>query len=155
MSRNDDDEFTDDVQQLDKSLDYAMNDLLLSVRWLTVQHHKTWRPATDVYETEDNIVVRVEVAGVRERDFTVSLSNRTLVITGFRRDDEPKLAYQQLEIPYGHFRTQVFLPYAVEQDEISAFYKDGLLTVVLPKVKLKKIQVRQGHASASSGIDQI
>ncbi len=153
MSRNDDNEFMDDVQQLDKSPDYAMGDLLLTVRWLTVQHQKTWRPATDVYETDDSVVVRVEVAGVRERDFTVSLSNRNLVITGFRRDDEPKLAYQQLEIPYGHFRTQVFLPYAVEQEEISAFYKDGLLTVVLPKVKAKKIQVRQANAATSHQVE--
>ncbi len=153
MSRNDDSEPGNDVRQDDKSADYTINDLMLTVRWLTTRQQKTWRPATDVYETDECVIVKVEVAGVSERDFTISLSNRNLVITGIRRDCESKLAYQQLEIPYGHFRTQVFLPYAVDQEAISAHYKDGFLTVSLPKVEIKKIEVRRANASASQNVD--
>ncbi|MBN1936486.1 MAG: Hsp20/alpha crystallin family protein [Anaerolineae bacterium] len=153
MSRNDDNELTDDVRQADKPSDYAINDLMLTVRWLTTRQQKTWRPATDVYETDESVIVKVEVAGVSERDFTISLSNRNLIITGIRRDCDPKLAYQQLEIPYGQFRTQVFLPYAVEQEEINASYKDGFLTVLLPKIKVKKIQIKQASASTSQNVE--
>jgi len=85
--------------------------------------------------------VKVEVAGMSEQDFTVSLANRRLSISGVRRHSECKLAYQQLEIPYGHFSTEVFLPYGVERDEIRATYDNGFLTVTLPKVKTHRVQI--------------
>ena len=55
------------------------------------------------------VVVRVEVAGMKETDLAVSLTDRVLVITGVRQDPSPKVAYHQMEIRYGEFRTEVFL----------------------------------------------
>ena len=69
-----------------------------------------WRPPTDVYETEDAIVVRVEIAGMREADFTVALVERSLLIRGVRQDLTERRAYYQMEIPFGEFSTEVELP---------------------------------------------
>lgn len=147
MSQNDDNEIQERLGELHKPADQLFNDVMLTMRWLTERQHKTWHPSTDVYETDESVIIKVEVAGMQEQDFTISLSNRNLIVTGVRRDPvECKLAYQQLEIPYGPFRAQVFLPYAVEQDEIAASYKDGFLIVVLPKAKPHRIQIKEAAA---------
>jgi HSP20 family protein len=87
------------------------------------------------------MTVKVEVAGMSEQDFVVSLSNRRLTVSGVRRDSSCKVSYQQLEIPYGHFSTEVFLPYAVDQNAIKATYENGFLTVTLPKVEAHRVNI--------------
>ena len=71
-----------------------------------------------------------------------------------RRDSESKLAYQQLEIPYGRFRTQVFLPYAVDQDKITASYKNGFLTVVLPKAQPVSVELKEAVQSKQNAQEE-
>jgi HSP20 family protein len=131
----------DEVQRMQKRMDRLFNDMIPTIGWVAVRQQRKWRPLTDVYETEDSVIVKVEVAGMSEQDFCVSLSNRNLTISGVRRDPDCKLSYQQLEIPYGQFHTEVFLPYAVEREEIRATYENGFLTVVLPKVKAHQVRV--------------
>jgi HSP20 family protein len=65
----------------------------------------------------------------------ISFANRVLTVTGTRRDPSDKLTYQQMEIKYGSFRTDVFLPWPVKADGIEASYDDGFLVIVLPKAK--------------------
>jgi HSP20 family molecular chaperone IbpA len=145
MSQDDDNEVLDEIRQVYKPTNHLLNDMMLTVRWLSMRQEKTWRPATDVYETKNAVVVKAEIAGMQEQDFNISLSNRNLVITGVRRDPDSKLAYQQLEIPYGRFRTQVFLPYAVDQEKITASYKNGFLSVVLPKAQPVSIELKEAE----------
>jgi HSP20 family protein len=142
MPQNDDQVF-EEMQRMQRRMDRLFNDMVPTVRWLSIGEPKTWRPPTDVYETDECVIVKVEIAGMSEEGFEISLSNRSLTITGSRRDPDYKLAYQQLEIPYGHFRTEVFLPYAVDHNEIRATYENGFLTVVLPKVKKHRVQVQE------------
>jgi HSP20 family protein len=94
-----------------------------------------WVPPIDVYETEDMVVVQVEIAGVRQSDISVSLYDRRLVVTGTRIDGGPaRRAYHQMEINYGDFRAEVDLPVAVDEQRVDATYSDGFLRVVLPKL---------------------
>jgi len=104
-----------------------------------------WRPPTDVYETDDSVVVIVEVAGLKEGDYEITLTNRTLTVKGQRRDPADKLAYHQMEINYGEFRTQVYLPWPLEDTDegVEATYEDGFLRVVLRKAQPRRIPVRQ------------
>lgn len=101
--------------------------------WTLMRKHRVWRPPTDVYETDSHIVVRVEIAGVCEDDFHLSLSERRLIISGWRHDPVAKLACQRMEINYGEFRAEVYLPWSLSEDEIEAVYEDGFLSVSLPK----------------------
>ena len=81
-----------------------------ALHWRLAMRPHVWRPPTDVYETEEAIVVRVEIAGMREQDFTVALDDRTLTIRGVRSDPTERRAFYQMEIPFGEFSTEVELP---------------------------------------------
>lgn len=134
------------MQRIQTRMDRLFTEVMPTIRWLSGGRPKAWRPLTDVYETDRDLVVKVEIAGMAEEDFTISLSNRSLRISGARSDPEDKLAYQQLEIPYGHFCTEIFLPYAVAYEDIQATYEVGFLTVVLPKAKIHHVRIQDEDA---------
>jgi HSP20 family molecular chaperone IbpA len=102
-----------------------------------------WRPPTDVYETESTILVRVEIAGMREEDFSISLANRFLSIRGIRQDVPERRAYYQMEILFGEFSTEVELPGPVVADNVTADYTDGFLRLEFPKELPKKIDIKE------------
>jgi len=97
--------------------------------------HETWRPPTDVYETPEGLVVKMELAGMREQDIEISLDEKTLLISGFRPDDRPseRISYYQMGVNYGPFAVQIFLPWPVQEDAVSATYDDGFLLIRLPR----------------------
>ena len=113
-----------------------------SSRWAMWPTGQTWRPPTDVFETDDAVIVRVEIAGMRDADFVVALHDHLLTISGQRADPAAKVAYHQLEVRYGEFRTEVYLHWAVEQGDIAAVYQDGFLIVTLPKAKVRHVHVQ-------------
>lgn len=94
-----------------------------------------WSPPTDVYETEKEYVVSVEVAGLRETDFEVVFENGVLFVSGQRPDVTERRAYHQMEIHFGKFSTAIVLPGAVDLDRSVAECKNGFLIVRLPKAK--------------------
>lgn len=107
--------------------------LVETIGWqVRVQHH-VWSPPTDLYETESDYVARVEVAGMREQDFSVVLEHNYLTISGARSEPHERRAYHQMEVRFGEFSTVVALPGPVEIKNCRAEYEDGFLTVTLPK----------------------
>ena len=110
-------------------------------RWASPGQLKIWRPPTDVYETDECVVVKVEIAGMEERDFAVSLDANVLTVSGVRNDPAAKLGYQQMEILYGHFETEVHLPRAIDEDRVEATYEDGFLQIRLPKAQPRQVPV--------------
>ncbi len=102
-----------------------------------------WSPPTDMYETETEYVVRVEIAGMREDDFEVTYEDGFLLIDGVRPDSAERRAYHQMEIRFGKFSTAVAIPGAVDLEASEAGYKDGFLVVVLPKAKPKSIAIEE------------
>ncbi len=113
----------------------------MNLRMSTRPH--VWRPPTDVYETEDAIVVRVEIAGMLENDFSIVLDGRYLSIRGLRSDVPERRAYHQIEIRFGEFATVVELPHEVSVSEIEAVYSSGFLQVRLPIARPVKISVEE------------
>jgi HSP20 family protein len=123
------------------------------LRW-SFGHEAVWRPPTDVFETDDSgVVVMVEIAGLREGDFDISLSGRNLVISGERSDPAEKRAYQQMEIRYGRFRTQVHLPWAIDPAQTGAQYENGLLKVTLRKAQARRIAISSADDAAANAAD--
>jgi HSP20 family protein len=111
-----------------------------------VMRSPAWRPPTDVYETEDAIVVRVEIAGMQDEDFSIELDERILAIRGVRPlpgDPPERRAYHQMEIRFGEFSSEVELPTAVLAAEVKADYENGFLRVVLPKLRPRQIQIKE------------
>ncbi len=111
------------------------------VHWRIAMRPHLWRPPTDMYETEDTIIIRVEIAGMREQDFNVALEDRTLTIRGARYDTSERRAYHQMEIPFGEFSTEVELPAPILVEGVEAVYRDGFLQITLPKVRPQQVRV--------------
>jgi HSP20 family molecular chaperone IbpA len=106
-----------------------------SATWLGAGQSRVWRPPTDVYETESEIVVQLEVAGAENTDFFLSLDDRRLTIHGVRDDAvTERRAYYQMEIHFGEFFCDVELPGSVDKEQIQAEYHDGFLRVTLLKI---------------------
>jgi HSP20 family protein len=101
----------------------------------------TWRPPTDVYEVESAVVVRVEIAGMRETDFAISIQERTLTIRGVRLDIPERRAYYQMEVMFGEFASEVELPFPVVVEQAQAEYRSGFLTIILPKMQPRQVPI--------------
>lgn len=99
-----------------------------------------WRPPTDVYETADAVIVRVEIAGMDETGFTIVLDGRNLHIRGSRPDVPERRAYHQMEIRFGDFASDVDLPSEVSVEQIEAMYGNGFLHIRLPKARPQQIK---------------
>ncbi len=100
-----------------------------------------WQPPTDVFESEDSVVVRVEIAGMLEEDFTVELDGRNLTVRGSRSDPPERRAYHQMEIRFGDFLVEIELPISVSMDNAVAGYSNGFLVIRLPKSKPRQISI--------------
>lgn len=100
-----------------------------------------WNPPTDVFETEENFIVRVEIAGMKDADFDVAIENQILMISGNRSEPNERRAYRQMEIRFGKFEIAVEISVPVEIERAVAEYKDGFLVVQLPKLSPKHIEV--------------
>jgi len=109
--------------------------------WRLAMRSQVWRPPTDVYETEDTLVVRVEIAGMRESDISISMDDRYLSIRGWRVDAPERRAYRQMEIRFGEFITEVELPFPVAIEKIEAVYSDGFLRIHLPRFDSNQAQI--------------
>ena len=99
-----------------------------------------WAPALDVHEDKDSFSVRVELPGMKREDIEVSLQDGALVISGERKEEkilEGTEVHRQ-ERYYGRFSRALTLPAAVAGDKVKAQYKDGILTVTLPKAEEAK-----------------
>ena len=105
-----------------------------------------WSPALDLYEDKDNIVAVVELPGMQKEDIEISLHDGMLTISGERKSQTSnREKAERTERYIGRFRRSVTLPTRVDADKISASYRDGILTVTLPKAeeaKPKQIEVK-------------
>jgi HSP20 family protein len=110
-------------------------------RWRVLMRTPSWRPPTDVYETEDKIIVRVEIAGMREQDFTIELNGRELTVRGARQDPAERRAFHQMEIRFGEFSLSLELPFHIVSEEVQAVYRDGFLVISMPKSRPRQIPV--------------
>jgi HSP20 family protein len=106
----------------------------------------TWTPSCDIYETENEIVVKAEIPGAKKEDVKVNIEGNLLTLMGERKFEEEtkKENYVRVERNYGQFLRRFTLPIFVNPSKITADFRDGMLTIVLPKLeeaKPKQIEV--------------
>lgn len=107
----------------------------------------TWSPAVDIFETYDAIVVQVEVPGLLREDIELNLDNNVLTLKGNRKLDKESADenYHRIERSYGSFSRSFSIPTMIKEDDIKADYKDGVLSIALPKkerARPKEIKIR-------------
>lgn len=128
-----------------------MFDSFFSDPWRSASRLGAFFPSMDVSENEKEVTVTAEIPGMDEKDIQVTYHKGVLAISGEKRDDRQEKAsrYHRIERTYGSFRREVSLPCEVEEDKITATFKKGVITVVLPKsarpeVLGKRISVTKG-----------
>lgn len=99
-----------------------------------------WTPALDVYEDKDNFTVKAELPGIKKEDIEVSLHDGCLSLSGERKSETKHDGAEvyRTERFFGRFQRTVTLPAAVAVDKVKAAYKDGVLTITLPKTEEAK-----------------
>ena len=101
-----------------------------------------WLPSLDVAETKNDVVVKAEIPGMDPKDIDISLTDGLLTIKGEKKQEreEKEKDYHLVERSYGTFTRSIRLPKEVQRDKINASYKNGVLTVTLPKSEEAKRQ---------------
>lgn len=109
------------------------------------QLFSAWTPALDVYQNNDNVIAMIELPGMKKEDIEISLHDGMLTISGERKTESQQGdKAERSERFVGKFRRSITLPTRIDANKVSASYKDGILTVTLPKAeeaKPKQIQV--------------
>jgi len=108
-----------------------------------------WMPAMDVYETDEKVVVTVELPGMRAEDVEVSVEDATLTVSGSREfsSEVEQESYHRIERRYGAFSRAVTLPPQVDTSKVDARCSDGVLTIQIPTIEKAKpttIKVKAG-----------
>ena len=127
--------FRDELDRFFEQPDFALSDLFGG-----------WTPAVDVLEDKDKLTVKAELPGFKREDINVSLHEDNLILSGERRceNEQKEGEFYRCERYYGRFHRSIPLPASVDMGKIDAKYRDGILTVTLPKAekaKGKRIEV--------------
>jgi len=96
---------------------------------------RTWAPPVDIYENGDNLVLKAELPGINPDDVEIRVEDNTLYLKGERKFEKEvkEQSYHRVERTYGTFTRTFSLPNSVDADKVSANYKDGVLTLTMPK----------------------
>jgi len=111
---------------------------------------RSWRPACDIKETEGEVVITADLPGLTKDNVTVEVNGDVLTLSGERKheSEEKKEGYHRIERSHGRFQRSFSLGTEVDLEAIKAVFKDGVLTVSLPKseaVKPKQIAIEAGE----------
>ncbi len=118
-----------------RSFQDAVNRMLSEPR-----SQRPWTPAVDILEKDNELVIKADLPEVDMKDIHVDIENGTLSLKGerkFESEDKGK-GYHRIERSYGSFARYFSLPDTVEADKVKADYKNGVLTVTLPKKEIAK-----------------
>jgi HSP20 family protein len=110
-------------------------DRFLEPAWSEMPTLGDWSPTVDVSEDKDAVTVKAELPGVEQKDIAVSLQDGVLSIKGEKRaeKEEKDKRYHRVERSYGAFYRSIQLPSTVDTGKVSATFKDGVVTITLPK----------------------
>ncbi len=101
---------------------------------------RPWTPSVDIFETENELVLKADLPDVNMKDIDIHMENGTLALKGERKfeNEEQKKGYHRVERSYGAFARYFTLPDTVDAEKVQADYKNGVLTVTLPKKEIAK-----------------
>ncbi len=132
--------FGDDFDQLGSRFEETIENVFQSIGPMFSLKERLWKPSMDVYETREQIVVIVELAGVDEDSLEIEVSSKALKINGFR-NEVPKMEvckYRLAEIQYGKFERVLILPSFIDPDKVEASCQNGFLRIHLAKKPREK-----------------
>ena len=124
-----------DLLTTQREFDRLFNEAFSPMSGETEVSTRSWAPPVDIYETEDAIVLKAELPGIDPKDVEVRVEDNTLYLKGERNYEKEvkEQNYHRVERSYGSFARSFSLPNSISAEKVKAEYKDGLLTLTMPK----------------------
>jgi HSP20 family protein len=132
--------FGDEFEKIGSRFEETIEDMFRSMRPIFCLTERTWKPSIDIYETENEIVILAEVAGVSKECLDIEVNSKAIKISG-SRNEVPKresCKYRLAEIQYGIFERILILPSFIDPDKVDASFQDGFLKIRLLKKPVEK-----------------
>lgn len=135
------------VINLQREMEQLMDDFATRKPPMVRFSPRTWEPSVDVYETDNEVLILIELAGVKEDEIEVAVDNKTVTIKGDRKDIKRGIrrTYSQMEILWGPFERNIPLTTNVDVSQVKAYYESGFLEIVLPKLnddKYRQVNIK-------------
>ncbi len=129
-----------EMNRMRDEMDQMMNTIVPGIASELSLGRGAWNPAVNIAETDDNYTITAELPGFNKNDFKVTYDNGFLSIRGERKKEKEDKGkeWHRIESYYGSFERSFYLPMPVKSEKIDAQYKDGILTLTLPKIEEKK-----------------
>ncbi|MBW4605964.1 MAG: Hsp20/alpha crystallin family protein [Hassallia sp. WJT32-NPBG1] len=127
-----------EMETLRRQMDQIFDEMLTQKRDVI-----TWKPAAELEDTDNNVILRLSIPGVEAKDLNIRVTQQVVAISGEKRQDnqtENGSSFRS-EFRYGKFQRVIPLPVAIENNKVQAQFKDGILTLTLPKVIEARNQV--------------
>ncbi len=120
----------------DRSEDPSFEALLQSTSPVFCLSKQVWKPQMDIFETDENIIIQAEVAGVDKDDINIEVSTKAVKISGIRRicQPNPTASYRLAEIQYGRFERVMHLPAVIDVTKVSTHFNKGFLELTMAKL---------------------
>ena len=130
-----DEDIIDDIRHLQETMERLLSDFSRLRTPLLLGKEYVWRPLTDVYETDTELVIRMDVAGIDPNEVEVSLHGRILTIRGVRHDPvrSGHRHFHKMEINVGAFERNIEVPHHIGVSSVTAQYENGFLVVSMAK----------------------
>ena len=128
-------------QQLERHYRQLVHDALRQSHQSILQRSATWRPLADIRESAEMLMVKIELAGMKEEEIDVTLYEDALLVSGDRHEEpegNENVYYHEAQIRYGPFRIDVLLLLPIDREGVKARYENGFLWVDLPKLPQNK-----------------
>ena len=141
--------FAADFEDLSAEIEKSIEDMFRSISPVFSLAARSWKPAMDMNETPEQIMILAEVAGVDKDDLEVEISSKAVRIRAMRpaRNCGPDATYRLAEIQYGRFERVLFLPAPIDPEVVSAAYTNGMLEIrlaKLPQEALRTVELTEG-----------
>jgi HSP20 family protein len=132
--------FGDDIDKTGSRFEETIEDMFRSMGPVFSLRERTWKPSMDIYETEDEIILLAEVAGVSKDLLDIEVNTKAIKISGSRNEVSKmeSCKYRLAEIQYGIFERILILPAFIDPDKVDASFNDGLLKIRLIKKPVEK-----------------
>lgn len=133
MARND---IFDELDNLHWEMERLFHSLFNPRHPFHLLADRRWKPLTDIYEVNGEVIIKIELPGVQKEDIALTLEGRQLIIRGTRAHSllqKSGIVYHQMEINYGEFERILILPQVMDMEHIKAELKEGFLYITLRK----------------------
>ena len=131
------DELTQKLMAKHSNIEKLFEEFLFMTKSYDITSSTPWQPPTDVYETGEDIIVKMAVSGLKPENISVVFSDYVLTVSGIRNDNSShqKVCFYQVEIRYGYFERKIKIPKHVDANNIQASYENGFIVIVIPKAE--------------------